>query len=378
MNPLSLFTSNSDSIPTFRAGLMVLAWTIIGLILIDIAINAALAYPSDPRFLSPSRLQLYFEYGRSSEGKLTRMTRCDVSKTAPITLAGWYSPLQIEQLPSSQTRPVVTFYGMSHTVRLARAFSRKSDHYSTRVVGAPGATGNWSFGAFLRDRGGGTSRVAVLGLMSVSTAMINSVASMDWSIDGGMPYTADRFIVTDHGLKAIAPPFVSFEDFCNTFTDSQKWLAAKDRLKQTDQLYNEFVMDANALDKSALFRLLRRAYGLRFISRARQTSLSKTGYFLNSEQVKTSRAIVRQFAAEARRGGIIPVVYLVNNLGYSDILFQSLRSALESDNIPYLSSSLLANPSDPRNYLADSHFTDEVDDKLASELERIIDRLVAD
>src|SRR3546814_20927421 len=48
---------------------------------------------SNPRNLSPSRLALYFDYGRSMEGRLRRATRSDPDATAPITLAGWYEPL---------------------------------------------------------------------------------------------------------------------------------------------------------------------------------------------------------------------------------------------------------------------------------------------
>ena len=104
----------------------------------------------------------------------------------------------------------------------------------------------------------------------------------------------------------------------------------------------------------------------------------KNGYEAHSEQVKTARAIVQEFAKEARIGGMIPIVYLANNLGYSDYLFQSLEPTLSAENILYLSSHTIADPSDPRNYLSDSHFTDEVDDKMARQLERIIEKAVTD
>ena len=65
---------------------------------------------------------------------------------------------------------------------------------------------------------------------------------------------------------------------------------------------------------------------------------------------------------------MIPVIFLVNNLGYSDYLFQALSPVLHTDNIPYLSSHTIISPNDPRGYLPESHFTNEVDNELAHAL----------
>ena len=70
---------------------------------------------------------------------------------------------------------------------------------------------------------------------------------------------------------------------------------------------------------------------------------------------------------------MIPVIFLVNNFGYSDYLFKALSPVLLEDHIPYLSSHTIVSPDDPRGYLPDSHFTDEVDDKLARALVKVID-----
>ena len=86
-----------------------------------------------------------------------------------------------------------------------------------------------------------------------------------------------------------------------------------------------------------------------------------------------ARGIVRNFAREARNDGVIPVVFLVNNFGYSDLLYQALKPTLDADKIPYLSSHTIVSPSDPRGYLPDSHFTDANDEKLARALAEIIE-----
>src|SRR5258708_6893706 len=148
MNQLNSFTSSSSGTTLRRvaAASYVAAWVIVGLVTIDILINVILAYPGDPKITSPSRLRLYFEYGRSTEGQLSRMTRADRSQTAPITLSGWYDPLEVGDFPSKSSNSIVTIYGMSHAVRLGAALSRTSDRYTPRTVGAPGAPSNWSYG----------------------------------------------------------------------------------------------------------------------------------------------------------------------------------------------------------------------------------------
>ena len=70
---------------------------------------------------------------------------------------------------------------------------------------------------------------------------------------------------------------------------------------------------------------------------------------------------------------MIPIIYIVNNLGFSDQLYRALLPTLEADNIPYLSSHTVASPNDPRKYVPNSHFTDAVDDEMARALVNVIE-----
>jgi hypothetical protein len=376
MNRLNLSTSSSENTTPRRiaSAAYVVIWIITGLVIIDISINVLLAYPSDPKVINPSQLRLYFEYGRSTEGQLARMTRPDRSKTAPITLPGWYDTLDITEFPEKTPNSIVTIYGMSHAVRLGQALGRTSSRLTPRIVGAPGAPTNWSYGAYLRDRGGNKSRAVVLAIMSYSLPMITTVSAATWSFDLPMPYTMDRFYLEGSQLRVLHPPFTSFEGYVDEFYDPAKWRATRELFAKNDTMYNSFIMRASILDHSSLFRLIRRAYAQRYTRSVRKLVLDGTGFRDNSEQVQVARAIVREFARQARGEGVIPVIFIVNNLGYSDYLFQALKPALEQDNIPYLSSHTIVSPDNPRGYLPDSHFTDEEDDKLARELEKIIER----
>jgi hypothetical protein len=348
-------------------------WVCVCLVAFDVLINVLLAYPSDPKITDPSWLRLYFEYGRSIEGRLSRMTRADRAETAPITLTGWYDPLQVRELPAKSPDSIITIYGMSHAVRLGEALARTSDRFSPRMIGGPGASTNWSYGAYLRDRGGGKSRAVVLTFMSQNFPMMSTLSAMTWTLDLPMPYTSDRFYLDGDHLEVIHPQYTSFEQYVATFRDPTKWSAARDYFAKYDSMYNDFIMRATVLDHSSLFRLIRRAYAQRFLRNAKDAILRSDGYRTDSDQVKIARAIIHEFAQRARADGVMPVIFIVNNFGYSDNLFKVLKPALEADHVPYLSSHTIVSPDDPRGYLPDSHFTDEGDDKLARALVSVVE-----
>ena len=367
----STFSSKARTPTPIYDSVRTVIWTIFWLVAFDVLINFAFAYPPDPKVTNPSRFQSYFDYGRSTEAKLARMTRPDKSQTAPITLSGWYNPLRVDE-QGSANNPIVTIYGMSHAVRLGLAITRVSTEFSTRIVGAPGATTNWAYGAYLRDHGGGKSSVVVLAFMSANFPMITTMSPMTWNIDAPIPYTADRFVLNNGKLVVNSPPYMSFEQYVQTFYDRAKWDASLDAFAQHDSMYNALIMKSSLFDHSSLYRLVRRAYGQRFLRNANGAVLSQAGFRPDAEQVKVAQAMIHEFAMRAREDKMVPLIFLVNNLGYSDYLFQALRPALEKDNVPYLSSHQVVSPDDPRAYLPDSHFTDEVDDRLARALIAII------
>lgn len=368
----SIFSSEVIDWRRLAAAVSTLAWIIAGLSAIDIGINAVFSYPRDPKITDPSRLQMYFEYGRSVEGQLARMTKPDPAQTAPITLAGWYEPLKIEELPAKQQDKIITIYGFSHAVRLGHALRRVSDRFTPRIVGAPGSTANWAYGAYLRDRGGGKSAAIVLAFMSMNLPFITTVSPMTWNIGSPFPYTGDRFYLGGGELRVAHPPFSSFDQYVTTFYNPARWKETLQFLADNDTMYDPLIMHTSPLDRSALYRLALRAYGQRVQRNAQRAVLDQNGFHPESEQIRVAQAIIREFARQVRSDGMTPVIYLVNNLGYSDYLFRALEPVLTADNIPYLSSHTIVSPSDPRGYLPDSHFTDAVDNKLAEALVRIV------
>jgi hypothetical protein len=368
---LNSSTSSSDGSRSRRitSVLVLFGWVAIGLAIIDLAINFLFAYPSDPRNTAPSKLQSYFEYGRSTEGQLLRMTRKDPKETAPITLPGWYETMEVTEFPPKAPDSIVTIYGMSHAVRLGLALHRVSKRYTPRILGAPGAPTNWSYGAFLRDRGGHKSTAVVLAFMSHNFGIMSSLSAMTWAYDLPMPYTSDRFYLEGGELRTLHPPYATFEAYADALYDPDRWEQVREFFAANDPMYNAAFFRANFLDHSSIFRMLRRSYEQRYLRATRQS-----GFDPDSESIKVAHAIIHNFAAEARQAGMIPIIYIVNNFGFSDYLYRALAPALRADSVPYLSSHTVVSPDDPRGYLRDSHFTEEVDDRLAEALENVVDQ----
>jgi hypothetical protein len=373
MHPPSSSISSSDPMPPERKRpWSTLIWAAFWILVIDVAINIAFAFPEDVKDTSPPRMALFFDYGRSMEGRLRRMTRDDPDMTAPITLAGWYQPLQDAVRSADAKRPTVTIYGMSHAVRLADALDKESSAFNVRSVGAPGATANWAYGAFRRDPKRKESDIAVLAIMSSTLPMITSVAPMTWNESFPLAYTADRFRISKNGLQVIEPPFSSFAAFTEALGDDEKWRIAVAHLKQNDPFYDPLLFDATPLDHSSLVRMARRAWGSARDREAETEILTSEGFDPKSEAVRVANALLVDFAARARQEGIIPVVYIVNNYGYSDHLFNALRRTLDAHKIAYVSSHQFVDPAYPRNYLPDTHFTDANDRLLAAALRRVV------
>lgn len=357
---------------TYRPLLGIIGWALAGLAAIDTFIGIAFPYPHDQTIM-PSRLQSFFEYGRSAEGALFRRTKADRAQTAPITLSGWYEPLIASEPEGSAGKPAVTVYGGSHSVRLAHALGRVSNDLTWRSVAAPGASSNWSYGAFLRDETGRQGSVAVV--LTFNTNLLPAITSfspMMWNNDNPMPYTGDRFIVTDGGLKVIHPPYDSFEEYQRTLTNSAAWSRAVDFFAKNDPLFNPISFRSSLLDHSALARLARRAYNTDRHKDTEQAVLDPVKFNDESEAVQLARAIIRKFAEDVRAEGKIPVVFLVNDIGYSDVLFRAVEPALRASDVPYLSSHQIISPNDFNAYLPDGHFTDANDDRLGKALDDLI------
>ncbi len=350
-------------------------WILVDLILIDLAINLIFAYPKDPRNIAPSKLQQYFEYGRSIEGKLARMTRTTDDESAPILTKGWLDDFDDETgiRDFGDSKPIVTVYGMSHAVILAREMAQRDDSLIIRRIGAPGGVPSWSYAAYLSDSQQRHSDVVVLGIMTRGIPLICTTSGATNHFDSVHPYTYPRFYLRNGRLEAVRPPFVSLSGYREYWYDQSKWTAYLAWLRENDKYYNRFLFNETLGDHSSIFRMLRRSIAFS-MTRKMEASVydRQSGFNPDSEEMGILRAIIVEFSQTAKRNGSIPIIYIVNNVFMSDHLFKALEPTLRSNDILYLSSHELCDPNNPKNYDSSSHFVPSINTELSKKMIRII------
>ena len=207
--------------------------------------------------------------------------------------------------------------------------------------------------------------------------MILSPTPMDWNTSFPMPYTADRFVIEANSLRRIVPPYESFATYVSTLNDPAAWDRAVAQFARTDPFYDRFLVRQTWLDNSAIVRMIRRAWSQRRDRSWRGQVLDSKHFNRDGEAVKVANAIVADFARQARRSDIVPVIYIVDSFGYGNQLYLALSDTLHRDRIPYLATHDYVDPMDPTGYLPDSHFTPQNDRRLAMALADILQRELA-
>ncbi len=352
-------------------------WIVFYLAVMDIAVNIIFRFPRDPESTPPSFLQEYFEYGRSVEGKLDRMTGPKDWGSHRILGYGWLEDERYESLPKTggNKQILVAVYGMSHAKLLGEAIAKIDSKYVIRDITAPGAPANWCFAAYEKDKDHHEAEVVILAVMTDNVPYLSATAGTTSYFDMSHPYTFPRYFVEDGQLKQIYPPFFTGKGFREYFYDSKKWDEYRDWLAKNDKYYDGFLFKRSLTDRSALLRVLHRAYSEKIKEKRIRGVYSKDGFNVKSKEVIALQRIAKEFAQSAREQKRIPIVYIVNNEGRGDHLFRALKPVLDANDIPFLSTHVICPPDDPRAFSGEnSHFTHSKDLELAREVIRIIER----
>lgn len=351
-------------------------WIILYLILIDIGVNIVFHFPANPQKTPPSFLQGYFEYGRSIEGKFNSMLKAARLQSEPTLGYGWLKGKSIDSQPQKAIpgHTLVAVYGMSHTKLLGEAMAHIDSKYMIRSITAPGAPVGWSFTAYENDKDKHKADVVILGIMTDNIPLLGATSGATTYFDLGHPYTFPRYSIENGELKSAYPPFFTEDGFSGYFNNPQKWQEYRIWLQKNDKFYNTFLFTKTYIDHSALLRVVRRAYADKFKKRITDRIYTSNGFALNSEEIKILRAMIIEFSQSAREQKKIPIVYIVNNEGRSDHLFQAVQPVLGRYKIPYLSSHIICPPDNPNVFSGiNSHFTAAKDLELAKEMRKIIE-----
>lgn len=348
-------------------------WLILFLVLADTAINLLFAYPTNPED-RPNRLEQYFEYGRSREGKLRRIFGPTEETSFPITEPGWLDDPLFEDLPTQPEAGhdlLISAYGGSFNGLAAGAIrDQYSDSITVRNVSAPEGPLNWAYAAYQMDRNQHQADASILTVISYTAAVYAMGGQFQ---DVAIPYTRPIYSLDADGLQQIDPVLQTLPEFRQALlNDPDLWQAHLDRLSQYDPYYNPVLFKQTWLDYSSLLRLSRRWYGKSVASQIRDTFYGEEGFKPESEVVQVMKTLVTDFAAAAREDGVLPVVYLANTRGWSNHLYEVLKPVLEENSIPYVSSHTIVSVNDPSLLLSDGHYIPEKDIEIADQLVRVI------
>lgn len=345
------------------------------LAVLDVAINSLFPYPSDPLNTSPSSMSLYFDYGRSIEGKVRRQMGPTNDTSAPIAQAGWLNAQKIEeqpQVPAPGDDLLIANYGMSFTMRVMGEMERLDPRITLRTMAGPAAPPNFSYSAYQFDRGKHKANVVVLGILASSVKGLDAMTGMTWGAEVPAPYTFPKYKVEQGKLQAIQPQIQSLDQLRAAMQSPEQWNAFVHQLQTNDRFFNAFTFEQTILDNSALFRLLRRAWAKADQEGRTAQIHSKDGFNEQWEQATVLKRIVEEFSTTAKQDGIMPIVLLINDRGYDDHLYQLLRSTLEQNAIPFVSTHDIAPATDQKNFVGDGHFIPEVDQKIAAKVLALI------
>jgi len=390
MRQPNLFTSNSEaSMPnTFAKALHSkkirdFATAGLGFVLtlaaLDVAINLLFPYPTDPLNTSPGAMSLYFDYGRSIEGKVTRQLGPTDETSAPIARPGWLdSHLGEGQAvkPAPGKNLLVTIYGMSFAAHVGEAMEKLDSQLTLRIIAGPSAPPNFSFAAYEADRSHHAADVVLLGILASSVKGMGAMTGMTWGAEVPAPYTFPKYRMEQGHLEAVQPQVQSLAQFRETMGDRPKRDAFVAQLREHDQFFDSFVFEKNWLDASAIVRMLRRAWAKSHQDNITSQIHTPTGFNPEWDQVPVLEKMVQEFARTAKQDGKLPIVLLFNDRGYDHHLYRLLQSTLEQNQIPFVSTHEIAPATNANNFVSDGHFTGEVDQRIAQKVLELVNEKI--
>lgn len=362
----------------WRAVLATSGWTLLVLILLDLAVQLVFPMPASPR-QEPRSLARYFDYGRSIEGKLAYIVQPSDAASSPIVAAGWIdAECGKVAAPPPPGKLGISLYGMSFTDHIARNLVAIDPTLPVKTYDGPGAGFNHSYACYekVSATGRDPNKVQIIGILASEVGRMLTLGGLTSSFEAPQPFTYPRYHLAGGRLTKVEPIVRSADDL----RDPAKMQAYFAQLAHEDAFYDPLLAHGRLFDNSVTLRLLRRAYAQ---SRGREITATQVhdgkSYVVdNPELGPVMGAMLHDFATSARAQDKIPMIILLQDRGFgADSLYRMLGPALARDHIAVIRSDQIAAATDPRNFIPDGHFTPEVDRKLAEAVHAWLKQLPA-
>jgi hypothetical protein len=347
-----------------RTGAIAL-WTLAILVVVDAIAGIVFRPPRDPRQMSS--LQLYFDYGRSIEGKLRNEVGASSAQDALVVAAGWIPEKCSDASPTSPDRHAFDIYGMSFSNYIGERLVQLDPTLMMRPYAGPSAPINHSYACFARrvDSKVKLAPIQILGVLASSIPRMVTVSGLTTSFEAIEPFTYPRYSLTADGrLVAFTPSISSPDELRAALADPAKWHRFTNELAIHDFFYDRFVFNADLFDYSVLGRMVRRAWGQR-IQREGLAQLRRDDFTNSPDIVPVLRAMLIDFANKARSVNARPIVILIEDRGFGRTLSTIAAPALKANHIDFIATSDIVSPEAADNFIPDGHFTPAANDKIA-------------
>jgi hypothetical protein len=357
---------SNDRLPTKEHLRATLSWTLLFLVLIEVAVSILVSCPANEN-AKPGRLVRYLNYGRSVEGKVRLMLGTEERGPNPKFELGWIGRYDLEpKTRGSDGHCFIALYGMSFTDNLGNALAR-SDELTIRRIVAPSAPPNWVYGAFQHDLDQGIRpNAAIFTVMSSGMSQLQCFTGMTARFDQPYPYTMPQYRVVGDRIESISPLIQTADEMRDSLEHQpDSWNSFCDQLQAHDPYFDRLLFFESGLDESVMFRLLRRGYAVRMRKRLEREFSSK------HEDLRLLKLILVRFAEDCKQCGILPIVFFVDNLGSDGKLSAVLSDDLEASGIHILRSAEFAPPDNPETFLQDGHLQPAIDLLLAERVKSI-------
>jgi hypothetical protein len=366
---------NPSRNPRRTRQIAVLLWTLASVAVIDFALGVIFRMPADPR-IEPSRLQRFFNYGRSIEGKLRALVKPDDKQSGPIVVAGWIDTVCHRTVPNVSGSPGISIFGNSFSAQLTDAIRKLDPAISVEEYLGPGAPPNHSYACFVEENsfGGDHHDIQIIGITASSLPRMETMWGVTTSFEYLQPFTFPRYgLGADGNLIAHEPSVRSPDDLRRILSDRMKWDNWLTELSANDYFYVRSLTTEDLADNSVMTRMVQRGFG-QYISRSRMAKLrGNDGKFVAPDIVNVLPKLIGNFAKIARDSGKRPIVVLFEEYGCGGTLMPLLGATLAHDHIEYVYSGDFVPANDLRNYASDGHFSPKSNVKIATALLHMID-----
>ena len=366
--------SSTSSSNWIRSTLWWFAGLVVTLTAFEITVNTLFSIPEGAQQPSGS-LEKYFNYGLSTESKLDRTVGESGSESAAIIRAGWIPTELYGPDENWQDAPHrVIFYGMSFTNRAADHLAKLMPTASICTRAGPGAPFNHSYAMFQSDPYRDQADTVVIGILSSSLPYMQTISGISYSFESPSPFAFPKYESHDGKTIDVTNPIIqSRDEFIEAYREqTTEWDVFKDQLRIEDAFWDGFVFNESITDRSALFRLARRAWASKQADDVRSNIYTSSGYDLSQPSLSAVPLLISDIQDKCLQNNQRLIILLLHARGEPGHLDAWLTQHLKTEGTQVISTHEIFDSTDAMNFLGDGHYIPQRDAEIAEKIQDLI------